>query len=394
VPEATELLRLYSDTEADNVERKRNFKDKDKIRQTICAFANDLSGKGGGVLFIGQEDDGTCAGLTVDDELLKTLGALRSDGVILPFPVLRVHKAELDGCTVAVVEVEASDNPPLRCDGRIWVRVCPRLAQATAEEERRLTEKRRWGNLPFDQHGVPGADMTDLNLIRFREEYLPSIIPLDVLEENHRDPQEQMRALRLVNRDGLPTNLAILVLGIEPRGWLPGAYIQFIRYAGTDMDAPVVDQKDIGGTVPDQARTIQEVLTAHTRTALDPNAAVSQPFPDYPLIALQEIVRNALIHRTYEGTAAPVRVTWYDDRIEIQNPGGPYGQVTRENFGKPGAADYRNPNLAEAMKALGFVHKFGSGLERARSALARNGNPHFELTVEASHLLVSLRPRP
>lgn len=393
MPDPTELLRLYRDMEADNVERKRNFKDKDKIRQTICAFANDLSGKGGGVLFIGQEDDGTCAGLTVDDELLKTLGALRSDGVILPFPVLRVHKAELDGCTVAVVEVEASDNPPLRCDGRIWVRVGPRLAQATAEEERRLTEKRRWGNLPFDQHGVPGADMTDLNLIRFREEYLPSIIPLDVLEENHRDPQEQMRALRLVNRDGLPTNLAILVLGIEPRGWLPGAYIQFIRYAGTDMDAPVVDQKDIGGTVPDQARTIQEVLTAHTRTALDLNAAVSQPFPDYPLIALQEIVRNALIHRTYEGTAAPVRVTWYDDRIEIQNPGGPYGQVTRENFGRPGVADYRNPNLAEAMKALGFVHKFGSGLERARSALARNGNPPFELTVEASHLLVTLRPR-
>jgi ATP-dependent DNA helicase RecG len=393
VPDPTELLRLYRDMEADNVERKRNFKDKDKIRQTICAFANDLSGKGGGVLFIGQEDDGTCAGLTVDDELLKTLGALRSDGVILPFPVLRVHKAESGGCTVAVVEVDASDNPPLRCDGRIWVRVGPRLAQATAEEERRLTEKRRWGNLPFDQHGVPGADMTDLNLIRLREEYLPSIIPLDVLEENHRDPQEQMKALRLVNRDGLPTNLAILVLGIEPRGWLPGAYIQFIRYAGTDMDAPVVDQKDIGGTVPDQARTIQEVLTAHTRTALNLNAAVSQPFPDYPLIALQEIVRNALIHRTYEGTAAPVRVTWYDDRIEIQNPGGPYGQVTRENFGRPGVADYRNPNLAEAMKALGFVHKFGSGLERARSALARNGNPPFELTVEASHLLVTLRLR-
>jgi ATP-dependent DNA helicase RecG len=55
--------------------------------------------------------------------------------------------------------------------------------------------------------------------------------------------------------------------------------------------------------------------------------------PDYPLSALQQLARNAVLHRTYEGSHAPVRITWFNDRIEIHNPGGPFGQVNRQNFG-------------------------------------------------------------
>ena len=57
---------------------------------------------------------------------------------------------------------------------------------------------------------------------------------------------------------------------------------------------------------------------------------------------------------------------WFWDRIEIQNPGGPYGQVTRANFGMPGITDYRNPHIAEAMKNLGYVQRFGVGISLAR----------------------------
>jgi len=76
----------------------------------------------------------------------------------------------------------------------------------------------------------------------------------------------------------------------------------------------------------------------------------------------------APMHR-YEATNAPVRVYWFDDRIEIHNPGGPFGSVTQENFGRPGVTDYRNPNLAEALRALGFVQRFGAGIAIARRAL-------------------------
>jgi len=85
--------------------------------------------------------------------------------------------------------------------------------------------------------------------------------------------------------------------------------------------------------------------------------------------ALRQLTRNALMHRSYEATNAPVRVYWFDDRIEIHNPGGPFGGVTPENFGQPGVTDYRNPNLAEALHALGYVQRFGAGIAIARKAL-------------------------
>jgi ATP-dependent DNA helicase RecG len=109
------------------------------------------------------------------------------------------------------------------------------------------------------------------------------------------------------------------------------------------------------------------------------------------VIALQQLTRNAILHRTYEGTNAPARVTWYDDRIEITSPGGPYGEVTRENFGTPGITDYRNPNLAEAMRVLGYVQKFGGGIVAARSAMEKNGNPPPEFRVDAGYVMAVLR---
>ncbi len=66
-----------------------------------------------------------------------------------------------------------------------------------------------------------------------------------------------------------------------------------------------------------------------------------------------------------------MRVCWFDERIEIHNPGGPFGAVTPDNFGEPGVVDYRNPNLAEALRALGYVQRFGAGIAIARKALGK-----------------------
>jgi ATP-dependent DNA helicase RecG len=89
-----------------------------------------------------------------------------------------------------------------------------------------------------------------------------------------------------------------------------------------------------------------------------------------------------------------VRVTWFDERIEIASPGGPYGAVTAASFGTPGITDYRNPVLAEAMKVMGYVNRFGVGIETARDALARNGNPPLEFLVELNWILATIRRRP
>jgi ATP-dependent DNA helicase RecG len=390
-----ELLALFRLQESDRVERKERLTDKDRIRQAICAHANDLPNhQKMGVIFVGQRDDLSCAGIRVDDELLLTLAGFRSDGLLLPFPTMHVRKATLDGCDVAVVAVEPSDNPPVRLDGRTWVRVGPRRAIATAEEERRLVEKRRWGNLPFDAHPVRGATVEDLDRQRFELEYLPSAISPEALAENHRTQDDQLRALRLVHPNGTPTVTAILMLGTEPRRWFPGAYIQFLRVAGPNLTDTLTDQREISGTLSDQLRQIDELVRLNIVHPTVVGGPLRSQGADYPEEALRQFIRNAVLHRTYEGTAAPVRVTWFDDRVEVQSPGGPYGQVTRATFGQPGVADYRNPTIAEALKALGFVERFGVGIAIARERLRTNGNPPPEFTVEDAHVLVTVRRKP
>ncbi len=80
---------------------------------------------------------------------------------------------------------------------------------------------------------------------------------------------------------------------------------------------------------------------------------------------------NSIMHRDYE-TNAPVLFYEYDDRIEVQNPGGLYGKVSPANF--PNVSDYRNPFIAEAMKVLGYVNRFSRGVYRVQKELTENGN--------------------
>ena len=100
------------------------------------------------------------------------------------------------------------------------------------------------------------------------------------------------------------------------------------------------------------------------------------------------------MHRTYDGTNAPVHVYWFDDRIEINSPGGPYGALTPENFGRPGVIDYRNPTLAEAMRVLGLVQRYGFGIPAARRELRAAGPPAPEFRVDAHWVHCSVRARP
>lgn len=163
-----ELEILLNDLESDRVERKASIAEKDKIREAICAFANDLPNhRKPGVIFVGANDDGSCAHLPITDELLRTLADMHSDGNILPFPTMMMQKKILSGCELAVIIVEPSDAPPVRYKGRVCVRVGPRRAIATAEEERRLTEKRRAKDLPFDIRPVLSATLEDLDLDLF-----------------------------------------------------------------------------------------------------------------------------------------------------------------------------------------------------------------------------------
>jgi ATP-dependent DNA helicase RecG len=170
------------------------------------------------------------------------------------------------------------------------------------------------------------------------------------------------------------------------------AYVSFLRLAGDELASEVISAHDLSGPVSKLMSQTDELFRLHTMTRVEITTADTQrQYPDYPLAALQQIARNAVMHRTYEGTHAPVRVYWYSDRIEIISPGGPFGQVTAENFAQPGINDYRNPHLAEAMRTLGYAQHFGVGIQIARDALARNGNPPPEFRVDARTIVATVR---
>lgn len=243
--------------------------------------------------------------------------------------------------------------------------------------------------------GVIGAEVeAHLNLTRFRNEYLPVAVSPEALAENRRNEIEQMKALRLATQEGIPTVTAILVLGNRSRDWFPGAYIQFARYNGGGVTAPIVDQTELNGTLSGQLRELDDLLKRHVSISLDTSGQPHVEKPDYPMAALQELVRNAVIHRNYENSNAPVRINWFSDYVQIISPGSVYGAVTKQNFGTPAATDYRNPSVAEAMKNQGFMERFGMGIAKAREALKENGNPPPEFDVQDTFVFVILKKRP
>jgi ATP-dependent DNA helicase RecG len=396
----SELERLLGDLESDCVERKETWSGSasEAASQAVCAFANDLPGhERPGVLFIGVRDNGQPANLPITDELLLKLADLRSSGNIVPPPTLTVQKRVLLGADVAVITVWPADAPPVRYKGQIWTRVGPRRAMASAQDERILNEKRRFRDRHFEAHPIASCTLEDIDRYAFERGYLPRAVDPDVLAANERSYEERLASCGMIASadQPIPTVLGLLVAGVSARSWIAGAYVQFLRIRGRSITDPIADQAEIDGTISDTIRRLDEKLSAHLTTSADFTSQDREVrFSPYPLTAVQQFARNAILHRTYEGTNAPARVYWYDDRIEINNPGGPYGSVTRENFGQPGLTDYRNPQLAAAFKVLGYAQRFGAGIAAARQALKTNGNPPPEFQVDQNFVSVTVRRAP
>ncbi len=396
----SELLHMLDHIESDCAERKESWGGDapEKGREAVCAFANDLPGhQAAGVLFVGAKDDGTPSHLPITDQLLLTLADIKTDGRILPPPTLLLEKRHLKGADMAVVTVQPADAPPVRYKGRVWIRIGPRRGIASAQDERILNEKRRFRDLPFDLQLMPSTSLDSLSRLLFEEEYLPNAVAPDILAANERTYEQRLLACRMIGvaEPAVPTVLGLLVLGKAPRDWLPGAYIQFLRIQGKDFSDPISDEALVDGSLLQIIRRIDEKLDAHLNVAVDLTSENTEKrTATYPKAALQQLVRNAVIHRTYENTHAPVRIYWFEDRIEIHSPGGPFGLVNAGNFGQPGVTDYRNPHIAEAMKVLGFVQRFGMGIAIARDHLRKNGNPPPEFQVGPGSVVAVIRRRP
>jgi ATP-dependent DNA helicase RecG len=371
----SQLQHILSNTESAHVERTISTDNMDKFCQAICAFSNDISGSGkNGYLIIGAHDNGKLSGLKVDDKLLLKISNIRTDGNILPQPMMTVEKFTFDEGDVLVAEVQPSEFPPVRYRGRIWVRVGPRKSIATEAEEKILTERRLSNVHTFDAMPCLGTTLDDLDIAIIKKEYLPKAVAEEVLSEDKRTIDKQLASLGLYDlRYNCPTNGAIVLFCVNPERYLHGSYIQYVRFKGKDRAGDIINEHKFSGNL---CRELPKVDTfIETSIAQKRPIPVSvlreETFSKYPNWATRELLMNAIMHRDYE-TNAPVQFYEYDDRIEVQNPGGLYGKVTPDNF--PNVSDYRNPFIAEAMKVLGYVNRFSRGVYRVQKELMENGN--------------------
>src|SRR6266567_2022734 len=384
-----QLKEIMSDLEADYIERTVSVDNTDKFGQAICAFANDLPNhRRPGYLLIGVRDNGALSGLTVTDDLLKNRGGIRSDGNVLPQPYMNVGKCSLSDGDVAVVEVYPSDLPPVRYKGRVHIRVGPRKGIANEQEERVLTERRVALARSFDARPCSEATLDEIALGQF-DAYRREAVDPETISANHRSVELQLASLRLYDPErACPTHAGVLLFGKNPRFFMPGAYVQYLKLPGTDLTELPDDQAEISGDLHSVLRELEGRLKLLIHTTMRAVSGLEETLqPDYPEWALRELLMNAVMHRNYDSNS-PIRFYAFSDHIEIQSPGSLYGEATPENF--PTRNSYRNPVIAEAMKSLGFVNRFGYGVQRAQALLAQNGNLPAQFEFDEHSVLVKI----
>ncbi|MFW6267869.1 MAG: helix-turn-helix domain-containing protein [Marinilabiliaceae bacterium] len=318
------VKKLLTDLESEQIERTTSKSDTEKFAQAVCAFSNDLSNSSrNGYLLIGVNDNGTLSGLKATDKLLQSLGGLRSDGNILPQPIMSTQAFSFSGGDVIVLEIQPSPFPPVRYKGRTWIRVGPRKAIASDMEERLLIEKRTANVSTFDIRPSQGNGIDALNTRVFIEEYLPNAVQEDELALDNRSVEEKLASLRFYSSNyGSITNAGLLLFGKDVESNIPGAYIQYVKFSGRNEASDVQNEKKFSGNL---IEVLQELDTFIEYVILQQKPVAVSVLKEnkqlnYPQWALRELLMNAIMHRDYESNA-PVKFYQYSDRIEVINPG-------------------------------------------------------------------------
>jgi len=226
----------------------------------------------------------------------------------------------------------------------------------------------------FDAQPCRQAVLDDLDDARFLVGYLKKVVAPEVIAENGRTLEQQLAGLNFFDlTHQCPTNAGVLLFCDHPPRHLPGAYVQFLRISGNEPTCPVHFDRKVEGDLDTMMHTLDMLIDVNNRQWPEPVTTLREEMrSEYPRTALRELILNAMMHRSYQ-SHTPTRFYWFDDHIEISNPGGLYGEATPEHF--PYRNDYRNPVVAGALFALRYVNRYGQGILRAQKALTENGNP-------------------
>lgn len=278
------------------------------------------------------------------------------------------------------------DTPPSprvhnHTNGRVFLRVLDRDQPLNADETMRVAFGK--GQASYEAQPVRGATLeaVDQDLVR---EYA-RLRGLD-------QPVERiLTGLNLLVDDTL-TIAGVLLFAQEPSRWLPRAGVDFLKFEGKEVNLGgafnLVKREDLSTPLPHLIRHTWEVIEPHIRTRHRLQGLEMVGQPEYPDFAWREIVVNAIAHRDYSITGTSIQVRTFDDRLEVESPGGLPGIVTVENIRQRHFS--RNPVLVGVLRTWHYIEELGFGIDRVFRAMEEIGAPPPKIADDHGVVTVTL----
>jgi Caspase domain/Putative ATP-dependent DNA helicase recG C-terminal/NB-ARC domain/Tetratricopeptide repeat len=219
-----------------------------------------------------------------------------------------------------------------------------------------------------------------------------------------RDLPVLLSSTEFLDRAGLMSQGRLTIAGAllfseDPTSSVATAIVQCTRVYGVSISDPK-DKTDLRGTIPEQIMQARDFVAGHSRTGEAPSehSSTTRPYYQYPMIAVREIIANALVHRNYENEHACVHVRLYDDRLEVTNPGSWLFRNLAENEPIPISrlsSDSRPPNfrLASVLTWARLVEGEGSGIPATVEDCQDTDAPEPDVVQRDGLVRVTLYPR-
>lgn len=344
------------EVEGKTLEFKRDLSSPTKPLRTVVAFANSAGGR----LVIGVNDDGSVSG--VEDPLAEEerITSLITDR-ISPQLVPGIDIVTLGEATVLVVDVPLSTRRPhfMKDQGPesgVYVRLGSSTRQADPALVAELERNARgvaFEDLPESRAALGDLDLEGLSKLRGRQTGVVDLI-----------------ALGLAIKQGgeiVPTNAGILAACDDPTRFLPSAWVQCGRLRGPH-GTDIFDQTEIHGPMPRAVDKVMEFLLKHAYKTAVFGEVKRRDVYSIPVEAIREVVVNALVHANYAERGTPIRVGFYDDRIQVDSPGLLLPGMTVESMRR--ASRLRNLSLARIFREAGIMEQWGTGVQRVFEQIA------------------------
>ncbi|MBM4464895.1 MAG: hypothetical protein FJ014_04915 [Chloroflexi bacterium] len=390
-----EVFELIARGEGLTIEFKREWPQRGDVTAEIGSELVALANTQGGYLLIGVDDNGQVVGVTGDWRKLeeRLMGISR---VCSPPIVLTVEEVIVEGKSILVAHVPEGKDKPYRVRDICYVRVGSTVQHATRDEERWMFQES--GEVLFERTPLWEADYEDLDAAKIRRYFQQRSPEAIVNAERPLHELVEQADLPLVVRRGdqlAPTVAAVLLFGRRPQYFLPQAFVSAARFPGLDLNVTAIDRDTFRGTVDELIEQSTAFVRRNMRTASileDEKLPRRTDVPEYPLKAVREAITNACVHRDYSRWSQEVAMRMFDDRLEIFNPGGLVRGMTVQDLGT-GKYAARNPALAEVMREMGLIERFGTGIRMMRREMEtlRSAPPIF--VVDENSFTVTLPAR-